>query len=202
MPTGSPSFERDARQIATALDRYRHLILAFLTLLYALGVVRHAVNRPLWYDEIITVILASQPDAASTWRAAQSVDASPPFLHLLTHFSMEWFGSGGVAIRLPAMVGFWVFCLCLFQFVRRRAGIYFGLAALLMPIATEAYAYAFEARSYGPQLAFCGLMLVAWQAAAEGRRRLLALGLLALSLAGAVLLQYYSVLLYLPLAGA
>ena len=202
MPTGSPSFERDARQIATALERYRYFFLAFLTLLYAIGVVRHAANRALWYDEIITVISASAPDAAATWKAAQATDASPPLLHLLTHFSMQWFGSSEVAIRLPAIAGFWIFCLCLFQFVRRRAGIYFGLAALLMPIATEAYSYAFEARAYGPQLAFCGLMLVAWQMAAEGRRRGLALVLLASSMACAVLLQYYSVLLYLPLAGA
>jgi 4-amino-4-deoxy-L-arabinose transferase-like glycosyltransferase len=202
MPTGSPSFEQDARKIATALERHRYLVLALLTIVYAFGAGRHAANKPLWYDEIITVISASAPDVAGTWRAAQATDASPPLLHLLTHFSMQWFGSSEVAIRLPAIVGFWIFCLCLFQFVRRRAGIYFGFAALLMPIATEAYTYSYDARAYGPELAFCGLMLVAWQMAAEGRRQLVGCVLLALSLAGAMLLQYYAVLLYLPLAGA
>ena len=202
MPTGSPSFEQDARKIATALERRRYLVLALLTVLYALGAVRHAASKPLWYDEIITVISASAPDAAGTWRAAQASDASPPLLHLLTHFSIQWFGSSDVAIRLPAIVGFWIFCLCLFHCVRRRAGIYFGIAALVMPIATEAYTYSYDARAYGPELAFCGLMLVAWQTAAEGRRRLAAPVLLALSLAGAMLLQYYAVLLYLPLGGA
>jgi hypothetical protein len=202
MPTGSPSFEQDARKIATALERYRHLILAVFTLIYALGAVRHAANRALWYDEIITVIAASAPDAAGTWKAAQAIDASPPLLHLLTHFSMQWFGSSEVAVRLPAIVGFWVFSLCLFQFVRRSAGIYYGFAALLMPIATEAYSYAYDARAYGPELAFCGLMLVAWQMAADGRRRPMACVLLAFSMACAVLLQYYAVLLYLPLGGA
>ena len=202
MPTGSPSFEQDARKIAISLERHRYLVLILLTIIYALGAVRHAANRPLWYDEIITVISASAPDAAGTWKAAQATDASPPLLHLLTHFSMQWFGSGEAAIRLPAIAGFWIFCLCLFQFVRRRAGIYFGFAALLMPVMTEAYTYAYEARAYGAELGFCGLMLVGWQMAGEGRRRMAGAVLLALSLAGAMLLQYYAVLLYLPLGGA
>src|SRR4051794_11276944 len=117
MPTGSPSFEQDARKIAISLERHRYLFLILLTIVYALGAVRHAANRPLWYDEIITVISASAPDAAGTWKAAQATDASPPLLHLLTHFSMQWFGSSEVAIRLPAIAGFWIFCLCLFRFV-------------------------------------------------------------------------------------
>jgi hypothetical protein len=202
MPTGSTSLEQDARQIATALERYRYIVLLLLTLFYALGVVRHAAQKALWYDEIITVIGASAPDAASTWKLAQVVDASPPLLHVLTHFSMRWFGAGEVAVRMPAIAGFWIFCLCLFQFVRRRAGIFYGFAALLLPIATEAYSYAYDARAYGPVLAFCGLMLVAWQAATEGRRQFAACVLLSVSLACAMLLQYYSVLLYLPLGGA
>jgi len=202
MPTGSPSLEQDARKFAVSLERYRYVVLALFTLLYALGVVRHAANRPLWYDEIITVISASAPDAATTWKAAQATDASPPLLHLLTHFSMQWFGSSEVAIRLPAMAGFWVFCLCLFHFVRRRAGIYFAFAALLMPIATEAYSYAFDARAYGMVLGLCGLMLVGWQMANDGRSRVLGCVLLAFSMAAALLLQYYAILLYGPLAGA
>ncbi len=202
MPTGSQSFEEDARKISVSLERHRYLFLLLLTVIYALGAVRHAANRPLWYDEIITVISAAAPDAAGTWKAAQSTDASPPLLHLLTHFSMQWFGSSEAAIRLPAIAGFWIFCLCLFQFVRRRAGIFYGFAALLLPVVTEAYTYAYEARAYGAELGFCGLMLVGWQTATSGRRRVAGAVLLGISLAGAMLLQYYAVLLYLPLGGA
>jgi len=202
MPTGSPSFEQDARKIAISLERHRYLFLILLTIVYALGAVRHAANRPLWYDEIITVISASAPDAAGTWKTAQVTDASPPLLHLLTHFSMQWFGSSEVAIRLPAIAGFWVFCLCLFRFVRRRAGIFFAFVALLMPVATEAYTYSYEARAYGAELGFCGLMLIGWQIAGEGRRRMAGCALIAVSMACALLCQYYAVLLYLPLGGA
>jgi hypothetical protein len=117
---------------------------------------------------------------------------------MLTHFSMQWFGANEVAIRLPAIAGFWIFCLCLFVFTR-RLGIYYALFALLLPIATEAYSYAYEARAYGLELAFCGLALVAWQAAAAGRRRWLP-GI-SLCLACAILCHYYALLLYIPLAG-
>src|SRR5581483_3616905 len=104
--------------------------------------------------------------------------------------------------RMPAMTGFWIFCLCLFRFVRRRAGTFFGFAALLIPIATDAYSYSVEARAYGPELAFCGLALVGWQSAAEGIRRRFWLPTIASALALAFFCHYYSVLVYIPLAGA
>jgi hypothetical protein len=195
------SFEKDAQRMAALLKKYRYLFALILTLVYAVGAVGHARNKALWYDEVVTVIAASAPDAAGTWKAAQAIDANPPLLHLLTHFSMQWFGAGEIAARLPAILGFWIFCLCLYRFTLPRVGIYCALLALLLPIATEAYGYAYEARAYGLELAFCGLALVAWQMAAEGSKRLLACALLALSLACAILCHYYAILVYLPLAG-
>jgi hypothetical protein len=131
------------------------------------------------------------------------VDAAPPLTHLLTHFAVSWFGRGEIAARLPEIAGFWIFCLCLYRFVRRRLGIFYGLAALLLPVATQAYDYAYEARAYGLVLGFCGLMLVCWQTATEstGARHALACAGIALSLAAALLCHYYAALLYLPLGG-
>jgi hypothetical protein len=200
--TGSgASLEKDARHMAALLKKHQYLFVVILTLVYAVGAIGNARNKPLWYDEVVTVIAASAPDAAGTWKAAQAIDANPPLLHLLTHFSMQWLGPGEIAVRLPAILGFWVFCLCLYGFTLRRVGIYYALLALLLPIATEAYGYAYEARAYALELAFCGLALVAWQMAAEGSKRLLACALLALSLACAILCHYYAILAYLPLAG-
>ncbi len=187
--------------MASLLRKHQYLLALMLTVVYAVGAMGHARNKPYWYDEVVTVIAASAPDAASTWKKAQAMDANPPLLHVLTHFSMQWFGTGEVAGRVPAIVGFWVFCLCMYRFTLRRVGIYYALVALLLPIATEAYSYAYEARAYGLELAFCGLALVAWQMAAESSRRLPACVLLALSLACAILCHYYAILVYLPLAG-
>jgi hypothetical protein len=193
--------------MALAAAKHRYVILALLTLLYGIGAIRHAASKPLWYDEVITVIAARAPDVAATWKLAQLTDASPPLPHLLTHFAVRWFGGGDVATRLPAIAGFWVFCLCLFWFVRRRLGIFYGLAALLLPLATEAYDYAYEARAYGLEFGFCGLMLVSWQAATcshwpqERFRHAAACAVLCLSLMGALMCHYYAAMLYVPLAG-
>ena len=186
--------------MASALEKHRYAVLLLITIFYAGAAVMHALSKPLWYDEIITVIAASRSSAAEVWRAAQAVDANPPLPHLLTYFAIRLFGHNDVAVRIPAMAGFWVFCLCLYRFVRRRAGMFYAMAALLLPIATEAYNYSAEARAYGLELGFTGLALAAWQSAESGRRALNGL-LLALSLAGAVFCHYYAVLLWMPLAG-
>ncbi|HWB83405.1 MAG TPA: glycosyltransferase family 39 protein [Bryobacteraceae bacterium] len=209
MPAASPasrseppgSLENDARQIALFFARHQAAILVFVTLVYLAGAVLHARTKPFWYDEIITLVAASEPDLPTALKAAQQTDASPPLPHLLIHLCVRWFGTNEVAARIPAILGFWIFCLCLFRFTRRRIGILYALTALLLPIVTEAYSYSVEARAYGPELAFCGLALVAWQSAAERRRRRWALAGLAVSLAGALLCHYYAVLLYVPLAG-
>jgi hypothetical protein len=200
-PAESPVFETDARRLAARLEKGKYVFLVLFTLLYAFGAALHARSKPLWYDEIITVIAAQQPDVATVWKAAQDTDANPPLPHLLMHFSMQWFGAGEIAVRLPAIVGFWLFCLCLFVFTR-RLGIFYALVAFLLPIATDAYNYAYEARAYGLELGFCGLALVCWQAAADGRRRWLASAGLALSLMGAIFCHYYALFVYIPLAGA
>jgi ABC-type Co2+ transport system permease subunit len=101
---------------------------------------------------------------------------------VLVHGAITALGLDEVTARLPAIVGFWAFCLCLYEFVRRRKGVVFGFVALLLPVVTEAYTYALDARAYGPLLGFCGIALVAWQAAAEDRRRVPALAVLMVSM--------------------
>ncbi len=201
---GQVSLEADARRMAVSLDQGRYLALLVLTALYAVGAIMHARGKPFWYDEVYTVMAASAPTVGETLTAAKRLDAAPPLTHLLTHFAVSWFGRGEIAARLPQIAGFWVFCLCLYRFVRRRLGIFYGLTALLLPIATQAYDYAYEARAYGLVLAFCGLMLVGWQTATEstGARHAAACALIAISLVGALMCHYYAALLYLPLAGA
>ena len=184
------------------LEKRKYLLLLALTVLYTAGACARAAGRPFWYDEIITLVVANSPDLATTWRAAVTTDANPPLPHLLTHLSIHWFGLNEITARIPAIAGFWILCLCLFSFVQRRAGTLHGFCALLLPILTGAYYYSAEARAYGLELGFIGIALVAWQAAAEGRKRAAALFALALSLAAMLFCQYYAVVAYLPLAGA
>jgi hypothetical protein len=200
-PGKQPSLDADARRLAAWLDTHKAIVLLAFTVIYLTGTVLHARSKPFWYDEIITVIAARAPDLAGTWRAALQVDAMPPLSHVLVHLAIGAMGLTEVAVRVPAMLGYWIFCLSLFWFAYRRVGIYFALTAMLMPVVTGAYPYSVEARAYGPELAFTGLALVTWQSAAENRRRWLALTGLGLSLVAALLCHYYAALLYLPLCG-
>jgi hypothetical protein len=200
-PSPESSLENDARHLAVWIEKHLYAVLCAFAILYLLGAGLHARSKPFWYDEIITLVIANSPNLSTAWKAALACDASPPLPHLMTHLCVRWFGAGEIAARIPAMLGFLVFCLCLFRFTLRRVGIYYALAALLLPTVIETYYYSAEARAYGPELAFCGLALVAWQAAADGSKRFLALPGLALSMAAALLCHYYAVLLYLPLAG-
>jgi hypothetical protein len=70
---------------------------------------------------------------------------------------------------------------------------------MLFPLITMALYYAFEARPYGLLFGFCGLALYCWQAATQGRLRVLSLTGLALSLAGAVSCHYYGIVAFGPL---
>jgi len=200
-PSSEPSLESGARHLAVRIEKRQRPILCAFTILYLLGAALHARSKPLWYDEIITLVIANSRDLSTAWKAALACDASPPLPHLMAHLCVRWFGAGEISVRIPAIIGFWVFCLCLFRFTSRRVGICYALAALLLPTVMETYYYSVEARAYGPELAFCGLALVAWQAATERSRRFLALPGLALSIAAALLCHYYAALLYLPLAG-
>ena len=74
-----------------------------------------------------------------------------------------------------------------------------ALLASVLPIATDAYVYAYEARAYGIVLGCAGIVLVSWQAAAARTRRTLALFTLSASLAAAISFHYFAVLLLLPL---
>jgi hypothetical protein len=76
----------------------------------------------------------------------------------------------------------------------------YGLIAMVFPLVTDAYRYAYEARPYALLLGLSGLALVSWQAASEGRNRWPWLMLLGGSLAGAVASHYYGVLVVAALA--
>jgi hypothetical protein len=193
-------------QRAAACERFlykkRFLILSVLTVLYFVLTCLRAWGKPFWYDEILTILEARQPTLSGALRAASDVDWMPPLSRVVFYFTDKLVGDGHVAFRLGPMIGFWVFCLCLYSFVARRAAISFAFMALLLPFASLFSAYSFEARSYAIVLGFCGIALVSWQAAAEGRNRPLVLVALFVGIAGAILNHYWAVLLYVPLCGA
>jgi len=178
----------------------RFYLIAFSVVLFGLTALR-ALAKPFWYDELFTYYMCRLPDLATTWSALKGgADLNPPLLYIATRATQSMFGAGPVATRLPAMLGFLTMLVCLFVFVARRCGPACGFGAMLFAALSGAYPFAYEARSYGMVLGFCGLALVAWQSAADGRARRLAVPGLFLSLACALLTHCYAVLILVPFA--
>ncbi len=176
------------------------LILGFSTFYFADVCIR-ASQKYFWYDELFTVYLSRLPNFQSLWNALRhGADFNPPLLYLLTKASWAMFGAGLIGTRMPEIIGFWVMCLCLFQFVNRRAGPLAGSIAMTLPLLTGAFYYSYEARPYGIILAFCGLALVCWQKALDGHRRSWWLAGLSFSLFAAFMLQCYALVIVVPFA--
>jgi hypothetical protein len=184
-----------------AFPRKGPWLLGGFSALYFLATCLLALRKPLWYDELFTVHLCRLPNLSALWAAlAAGTDLNPPLGYLATRAAQALVGEGPLGVRLPAILGYWVMCLCLYRFVSRSCSPLYGWLALCLPLATVVFPFAYEARPYGLLLGFAGLSLVCWQEAAAGGRRRPALAGLALSLGAAVLTHYYAVLLFIPLA--
>jgi hypothetical protein len=121
-------------------------------------------------------------------------------IYLFARWSQELFGVTELGTRIPQILGFWIFCVCLYRFVSIRTSALAGFLALLFPLTTGAYWYAYDARSHGAVLGFFGLALINWQAAADRPSRgWLSPILLAASLTGAALCHAYAFVLFIPL---
>jgi len=192
--------DRFSFKIEDDLRRSRWWYLGAFLFLFFAGACGRAWMKPFWYDEIFTLTLSGLSLSDLRQALATGMEQNPPLYLLLNGAVSALLGQGHVAMRLLSMAGLCALSLSLYMFVSRRSGPVAGWVALLAPLFTEAYSYAWEARPYGLLLGCCGVSLVAWQRACEGGRRVAPMVLLGLSLSAAVSSHYYAVLLYIPLA--
>jgi hypothetical protein len=179
------------------------LCLALISVVYLVPACTRAANEKLWYDEIWSFDAATLPSIPALWSyLKQGVEFNPPLGFVFAAASESIFGRTELGLRFPSIVGFWVMALCLYVFLRRRIPWPFAMAGTLLTALTAAGRYSYEARPYALALAFAGIALVAWQAAAEDRSRPPALVGIALALAAALCSVTFAVTLALPfLAG-
>ena len=198
----SPSPSGIARSNNPQQDRSRNVVvIAFLLIsaLYFADTLLRASLKTFWFDEIITVLLCRLPSFGATWAAVlHGVDFNPPLFYVATRAGQFFTGDGLIASRLPGIIGFWIFCICIYFFVRRRLGPLQGCVAALFPLFTLAHTYSYEARPQGMVLGWCGLMLVCWQRVREGRNFSLWTLALFVSALGALLTHVYTVYLFVP----
>jgi hypothetical protein len=176
-------------------------VFSIVSLVYFAGAFLKASRKCFWFDELFSVYLCRLPTFNATWTAVtHGADFNPPLFYLLTRGSQRLFGEGLVATRLPAIVGVWLFGVCLFLFVARRTNLISGFIAGTFPLFTLVQYYAYEARAHGLVLGWCGLTLVCWQRVEEGDSKHLWLAGFGLSLLGALLTHVYAVYILFPFA--
>jgi hypothetical protein len=178
------------------------LMFGWFSIVYLPVTVLLASRKHLWNDELFTYYIAQLAGFSQIWEALlTAADQNPPLFYWLTHVSMKAPVGSLLAIRLPEVLGFWLMGICLIAFVSRHVPAAYGLMAALIALVSGAYPYAYEARPYGIVLGLAALAMLCWQRT-EGPRVALWAIVLSLTLAFAVSVHYYSVLIFVPLAVA
>jgi hypothetical protein len=179
----------------------RRAIYLVFTALFFVPSVFFAHVKLLWDDEFFTLYLSRTSGWTALLQAlATGADQHPPSFYYLTHWIFHIFGTGPVTLRLPAMFGFWLMCVCLYETVRSLTTPSWGVVAMLFPLTTNLYYYATEGRGYGLVIGFVALAVLSWFRVTEDRSRRLYLPLLGISLAAAVASHYYAALAVLCIA--
>jgi hypothetical protein len=184
------------------INKCRFLLLVGACLLYLVPTIELARRKLIWTDEFFTLYL-SRLNARQLWAALLAGgDQHPPGFYLLHHMFLRSFGENPWVLRLPAILGFLLMMVCVFQFVAKRTSVAYGLVAMLIPLATGAHEFAYEARGYSLVLGFTAVAVLGWQGAGERRGRTAAAVVVALGLTGGVLSHYYAILLIPAIAAA
>lgn len=159
-----------------------------------------AQRKLMWDDEFFTFYISRAGGLSEILKALRTgADQHPPLFYYLTHQVMAALGTSHLTLRLPAIAGFALLCVCLFYLLRSRTSALWALLGMLLPLVSSAYYYAAEARGYSLMMGFCALALLAWQKAAFPKRHSGWLYVLFGALAGAVSSHYYAVLFVIAL---
>jgi hypothetical protein len=190
-----------ANYVTDGLHRHSYALLILFSVIYFPVTCFLASRKLFWFDEIFSVYISRLPDMAAVWAELnRGTDVTPPLFYVLMRLSYSLFGDSHVTARLPEVIGFWICCVCLFRFVSIRTSALAGAIAMLLPLVTTAYYYAYESRPHAIVLGFAGIALVCWQAAIRSKQRVFWLMGVFLALSCAILNHTYAVLLIFPLA--
>jgi hypothetical protein len=155
-------------------------VLAALTALYVVGVLV-ANRRFVWFDELFTFDLARAQSLPQMWMLIRKFDFQLPTGYVLSRVSMKFFGANKLGLRFPSMLEFYVGSMALFFYVRRKVGIIYAAAALLILWMGETFRYATEARPYALLFMCFSILLLSWDVATTSESRAVALWCVALA---------------------
>jgi hypothetical protein len=186
-------------EYARSPGEYKRPAYIFMALLVVYTIARGLVGaaaRPMWFDELLTLDIASQPSLHEMLAAiARGFDSTPPVFFLVERLALSVPIKTEVALRLPSILAFSCALMCVFLYAKKRLGELIACLCALALLATSLFhPYLIEARSYNLMVACVALALVCYQ-------RLPSLpwaALMGASLMFAESLHYYAVFAAIP----
>jgi 4-amino-4-deoxy-L-arabinose transferase-like glycosyltransferase len=159
-----------------------------------------ASQKPFFFDEIITLAIASQANVRNIWNSlVQSVDSHPPLFYLVERLSSAIFHNPQIALRMPSILAFPCIAVCVFVYLRARCSAPVSFLCTVLLLLTSLFSnYAINARGYSMVIACIALGLVSYQRIPSTFWSVM----LAISLALAEALHYYAIFSMLPFAMA
>jgi hypothetical protein len=154
----------------------------------------HAVAKPFWYDEICTVILCRLPSASEIWQAlANAADTNPPPFYFVARLARYLVSDDHLGYRLPSILGLLGAVSCIYFVLAKRVSRLSALVGATFVLCTPLAAYAYEARPYALMVGCISGAILAWQRIDDSRLNSV---VVALTLAAAVSLHYYALLVW------
>jgi hypothetical protein len=190
---------RIADEINTLVEARFFLVASLFVLLFLVCAIGKDLLIPMWTDEFFTLYMSQQPSASEIVRATlEGCDGAPPLYAMIVRAIAPVVLNPALAVRLPSTLGFCAMVICLLAFCRRRLPATYSLCAALLVCSVCLY-LSTEGRSYGVVLGCAAGALLCWQAAIEGRRRAVAIPLLAFCIALMTAMHFYAVFFLFPL---
>ncbi|MCC2630681.1 MAG: family glycosyltransferase, 4-amino-4-deoxy-L-arabinose transferase, partial [Candidatus Paceibacter sp.] len=178
--------------------RFENIALSIFSIVYFVYCCINASYRYLWYDELSTFHLAFSPHWLGIFTGLlHEADVTPPFYFILTKIAGFFVGHTELAVRLPSIIGFWIFLIVIYKYLAHKAGPIMGLLGLLIGLLN--IEYAFEGRPYGLVLGLSAIAYAAWATAIHGKHERLMRWLVFGSMFLAFLSHYYACVLFIPL---
>jgi hypothetical protein len=169
-------------------------ILLLILLASGLFSALHAVVKPFWYDEICTVIMSRLANESEIWKALDdAADTNPPLYYSVTRVARQLIPDDHLGYRLPSILGLLGIVAGLYLFLCRRVNQLAALVGASFVLCTPLASYAFEARPYALMVGCISGAILAWQRIDDSR---LYPVVLAITLAAAVSLHYYAILVW------
>jgi hypothetical protein len=170
--------------------------------IYWFTVITRASHEPFIFDEVVSWRVARLPSMAAVWDALmRGFDQELPLTHLLVRWSQSLLGPTHLGTRLPGAIGFWLLMWCLYVLLKRRVPVPYALMGMLLPVITDAWGFAYQARAYGMMLGAGSVAFLSWDTAANDPKwRRPALVGITLALLVALSSHMMAVMLGLPLA--